>query len=327
MLPFKTQNVTAYSAALYTIYKMKKLLGIILIFILAISCKDAKEVKELTKSTFQEIKKEDYELYKPTKKINGVLVLFGGYPEVAEDIKREFKILEIAKENSIAVIFSNYNQKLWLEENEKHQLAKRLQEVIESNKLPTDNIFIGGFSSGGVISLLISNYIIGMKQFYIDPKGVFIVDSPIDLAALYSTSEKNIKRNFSKVSVEESNWIIQTLGNTFGNPNEELKKYENKSVFTYRSNNTSNLQKLKNTKIRLYTEPDTLWWKKNRMADYEQMNAFYIKKLSERLKGQKFKNVEYIPTNNKGYRANGERHPHSWAIVDKKDLINWILKK
>ena len=306
---------------------MKKLLGIILIFILAISCKDAKEVKELTKSTFQEIKKEDYELYKPAKKINGVLVLFGGYPEVAEDIKREFKILEIAKENSIAVIFSNYNQKLWLEENEKHQLAKRLQEIIESNKLPTDNIFIGGFSSGGVISLLISNYIIGMKQFYIDPKGVFIVDSPIDLAALYSTSEKNVKRNFSKVSVEESNWIIQTLGNTFGNPNKELKEYENKSVFTYRSNNTSNLQKLKNTKIRLYTEPDTLWWKKNRMADYEQMNAFYIKKLSERLKGQKFKNVEYIPTNNKGYRANGERHPHSWAIVDKKGLINWILEK
>ena len=63
------------------------------------------KIEESTKSTFQEIKKEDYELYKPTKKINAVLVLFGGYPEVAEDIKREFKILEIAKNNNVAVIF------------------------------------------------------------------------------------------------------------------------------------------------------------------------------------------------------------------------------
>lgn len=308
---------------------MKKLLGIILIFILTISCKNEKKVKieESTKSTFQEIKKEDYELYKPTKKINAVLVLFGGYPEVAEDIKREFKILEIAKNNNVAVIFSNYNQKLWLKENEKYQLAKRLQEIIKSNKLPTDNIFIGGFSSGGVVSLLISNYIAGMKQFYIDPKGIFIVDSPIDLVALYSTSEKNIKRNFSKVSVQESNWIIETLGNAFGNPKDGITNYENNSVFTFKSNNTSNLNKLKNTKIRLYTEPDTLWWKKHRMADYDQMNAFYIKKLSESLKEKEFWNVEYIPTTNKGYRANGERHPHSWAIVDKKNLINWMLEK
>ena len=164
---------------------MKKLLGIVLIFTLAISCKNEKKEKaeESTKSTFQEIKKEDYELYKPTKKINAVLVLFGGYPEVSEDIKREFKILEIAKKNNVAVIFSNYNKKLWLEKNEKYQLAKRLQEIIESNKLPTDNIFVGGFSSGGVVSLLLSDYIVGMKQFFIDPKGVFIVDSPIDLAA------------------------------------------------------------------------------------------------------------------------------------------------
>ena len=115
--------------------------------------------------------------------------------------------------------------------------------------------------------------------------------------------------------------------NAFGNPKDKIKNYENNSVYTYRSNNTSNLHNLKNTKIRLYTEPDTLWWKKNRMADYNQMNAFYIKKLSERLKERKFKNVEYIPTNNRGYRANGERHPHSWAIVDREGLIHWVLKK
>ena len=303
---------------------------IVLILFGLISCKDNKSQEKqnnVVKAELLEIIKEDYELYKPVQQAKAVLILFGGYPENAADIKREFSILEIAKNNDIAVLLLNYNQKLWLEENEKYQLAKQLQEIIENNELPSDTIFIGGFSSGGVVSLLISNYIVGMKQFYIDPKGVFIIDSPIDLVALYASSEKNIERNFSEISIQESNWIIETLGSTFGNPNDELKKYENKSVFTYRSNYTNNVQKLKNTKIRLYTEPDTLWWKKHRMADFEQMNAFYIKKLSERLKEQGFENVEYIATHNKGYRANGERHPHSWAIVDKKDLIDWILKK
>lgn len=303
---------------------------LIVVFIGLVSCKQNKQEKKQTTSEkleFTKTIKEGYELYKPKKEAKAVLILFGGFPEVAEDIKREFKILDVARKNSIAVLLSNFNQKLWLEENEKHQLAKNLQNIIVENELPTDNIFIGGFSSGGVVSLLISNYIAGMKQFYIDPKGVFIVDSPIDLIALYKSSEKNIEHHFSEVSVQESTWLLETLGNKFGNPKDTIEKYEDKSVFTYNTDNTSNLKKLKNTKIRLYTEPDTLWWKKNRSADYEQMNAFYIKKLSESLKMKGFENVEYIPTTNKGYRANGERHPHSWAIVDKNDLINWILNE
>lgn len=63
------------------------------------------------------------------------------------------------------------------------------------------------------------------------------------------------------------------------------------------------------------------------MADHEQMNAFYIKKLSETLIEKGYEHVEYIPTTNKGYRANGERHPHSWVIVDKKDLIKWMFNE
>lgn len=309
---------------------MKRISILIVILILVISCNQRKQGKEeitTEEIKFTEIIKEDYQLYKPNKAINGVLILFGGYPENAEDIKREFQILDLARENSIAVLYSNFNQKLWLQDDEKHQLAKTLQDIIVENQLPTENIHIGGFSSGGVVSLLISDFIIGMKQFHIDPKGVFIVDSPIDLVALYKSSEKNIERNFSEIAIQESTWLLETLGDNFGNPNENIENYEKKAVYTYSTDHISNLKNLKQTKIRLYTEPDTIWWKENRMADYEQMNAFYIKKLSESLTLKGYESVEYIPTINKGYRTNGERHPHSWSIVDKKDLINWILNK
>jgi len=309
---------------------MKRILTLILITTAVISCHRNREEKEQVaneENKLTEIITENFELYKPTNGVKAVLILFGGYPENAVDIKRQFPIRDMSIESGIAVLFSNYNQKLWLEEGDNQELAQKLQHVIVANQLPVDNIFIGGFSSGGIVSLLLSNYITGMKQFYIDPKGVFIVDSPIDLVALYNSSKKNIERNFSEPSIQESTWLLEKLGNRFGTPKENIEKYEQYAVYTYSTDNISNLTRLKRTKIRLYTEPDTLWWKENRMADYEQMNAFYIKKLSESLIEKGYERVEYISTFNKGYRANGERHPHSWAIVDKEDLIHWMLKE
>jgi hypothetical protein len=219
----------------------------------------------------------------------------------------------------------NYNQRLYLSEEEKLQLANQLHGILSAHKLPVDKVFIGGFSSGGNVSLLLGAYLSEHTNLGIKPKGVFIADSPIDLSALYFTSEKNIERNFSEVSVQESTWIIKTLGEQFGDPNVDISKYEQYSVFTSKTSNIKNLEGLKNIKLRLYTEPDTLWWKENRMADYDQMNAYYIKKLSATLDAHNFKDVQYIETKNRGYRANGERHPHSWAIIDEEKLMQWIL--
>lgn len=304
---------------------MKNLLAIIFVSIVFISCKNEQKSKayNAVKNDLEEIKTIEYELSKPKGNTKGVLVLFGGFPEKAIDIKREFKILEIAKKNRLAVVFMNFNQKLWLEENEKKKLSVQLEAIFSENKLPHKDITFGGFSSGGNLALLISDFLT-KKKSVITPRGVFAIDSPVDLVALYKSSEKNIKRNFSEPSVQESTWLIKTLGNQFGNPHTDVSRFEKFSIFTSETNNIDNLKNLKYTKIRFYTEPDTLWWKVNRMADLDQINAYYLKKLSESLLKSGFTQVEYIPTKNKGYRANGERHPHSWAIVDKIELMKWL---
>lgn len=302
---------------------MEKIFVILFIISLAYSCKST-EKENIVKSTYKEVKTAEYELYASTKYARAVLVLFGGYPEKAKDIKREFKILEAAEHHEISILFMNYNKKLWMHKNEKQELSENLQNIFHNNKLPKNNIYLGGFSSGGNVALLISDFLT-QKEFDITPKGVFIVDSPIDLAELYKSSEKNIKRNFSEVSVKESTWIRKTLENQFGNPHNDITKYQKYSVFTAQTEHIDNVKNLKNTKIRFYTEPDTIWWKKNRMADYNQTNAYYIKRLSEKLNIMEYKNVHYIPTKHKGYRHNGERHPHSWSIVDTENLIKWML--
>lgn len=274
---------------------------------------------------YRQVISSEFHLEKPFDKESAVLILFGGYPESVEDVKREFDILEKAMEKNIAILYLAYNQKLWFDDGELDQLASQLQMIFNDNQLTTDDVYIGGFSSGGVVTALLSNYLVANDSFKLKPKGVFIIDSPIDLAELYFSSAKNLKRKFSETSMQESIWLIDMLGNRFGNPNEDISQYEAYSVFTFKTGEIANVTNLKDTKIRLYTEPDSLWWKENRMADFDQTNAFLIQNFSEKLKAAGFRSVEYIPTQNKGYRANGDRHPHSWSIVDQDNLIKWIM--
>ncbi|WP_162820091.1 hypothetical protein [Kordia sp. SMS9] len=297
------------------------------IFLILSACSEKKKQEKVNthkKASYEQIVTPTYELEKPQGTASAVLVLFGGYPEVASDIKREFNILKAAQQHNIAVLYSNYNRKLWFENNELETLAQQLNQIFTTHHLATDNVFFGGFSSGGNVALLLGNHLTA-SQNKLKPKGIFIVDSPIDLAVLYQSAEKNVNRNFSDVSVQEGRFLLQLLGDRFGNPAEAMETYEKYAVFTSETNHTDNLSSLKNTKLRFYTEPDTLWWQKERMASYEQMNAYYIQQLAQKLTAENFTHVEYIPTENKGYRANGERHPHSWSIVDVAELIKFML--
>jgi hypothetical protein len=35
-------------------------------------------------------------------------------------------------------------------------------------------------------------------------------------------------------------------------------------------------------------------------------------------------NAELIVTHERGYLPDGTRHPHSWSIVDERDLLEWF---
>ena len=308
---------------------MKKYLIILLILGISISSKSRSlnKISNSINTEYQEIINDNYELSKPIGKINAVLILFGGFSENATAIKREFPIIDKAKKKNIAILYMNFNRKLWINENEKSELSELLQKIFKENQLPSDNVYIGGFSSGGNLCLLISNHLVKEKR-RIQPKGVFIIDSPVDLLALYHLYERNIERNFSKSSVNEANWLLNIFNKELGNPKDGIRKFEESSPFISESNYIGNVSNLNNLKIRFYTEPDTLWWKTNRQNTPEDLNAFSIEKLITELE-KKFNNekVELIKTENKGYRSNGNRHPHSWSIVDKDNLINWMIQE
>ncbi|PKP16964.1 MAG: hypothetical protein CVU07_05200 [Bacteroidetes bacterium HGW-Bacteroidetes-23] len=295
-----------------------RILSILLLFMISGCFSSDKESNKKTIAI-------DYELVKAESQ-KALLILFPCFPCDAENTKTEFKIIDVAQKNNISVLMMNFNQHLYLEKEEKEKLAKQLNSILKEENLKSENIFIGGFSSGGNVSFLLSNYLIQTKN-NIQPKGVFLVDSPIDLLELYKTSQKNIEKNISAESLEESKWIVSEFDKIFGVPSSGIKKYEENSPFTFQSKSIQNISYLKDVKLRLYTEPDTIWWKENRANEYEDLNAHSIEKLAEELKKQNFKKTELIKTTDKGYRSNGNRHPHSWSIVDENDLVKWILEE
>lgn len=292
---------------------------ILLLSLIVFACKD----KSSDRNHIKGIKGKYFQLYK-TKDEDGVLILFPGFGGGgAENTKNEFKILDKAYKRNISVLLMDFDSHVYLKKAEKERLKNELESIFKKYKIREKNIYIGGFSSGGNVSLLLSNYLLQTNSKII-PKGVFIVDSPIDLLNIYRVSEKNIIKNVNSESVEESKWIINNFDTEFGTPKKGIKNYEINSPFIFETTCINNLIYLKNIKIRLYTEPDLQWWNKHNGNDYEDLNAFSIEKMAEIMKRKNFSNVEVIKTKNKGYRANGDRHPHSWSIVNEDDLLHWM---
>ena len=297
---------------------MKKIFFVLIVVTILFSCKSS--ISEVN-----HIIDKEFEIYKVSNS-KATLVLFPCFPCDIENTKNEFPIIEEANKKGVSVILMNYNFKLYLKDSELQNLSKHFNSIFENNKLSTDNVYIGGFSGGGNVTLLLSNYLIKERNS-IQPKGVFIVDSPIDLLGLYKVAEKNIISNFSSESVQEANWIIDTFNSEFGNPKDSISLYKKLSPYTLETNTISNVENLKKLKIRLYTEPDFDWWLKNRKNQKDEINSYFIEQLYNDLKIKGFQKIELINTKNKGYRADGTRHPHSWAIVDKENLLNWVLEK
>ena len=299
---------------------MKKIhLFIAFAFLILLSCRSAK--KEI-----KTVKSSNYELSIAPKQ-KAVLILFPGFPGFSADrktLEKEAIFLQNIENEGISVLFFNVKQKLWLNDIEKIKYADELNFILDSNKIVAKNVFIGGFSSGGNVAVLLSNHLLKTKN-KIEPKGVFVVDSPLDIEKLYYSSKNNVAKKAHQDAYNEGLFLVDLLERELGEPSKSLENYQKASSFTASSNTTENIDFLKNIKVRLYTEPDLEWQKTNRNRTFEDLNAAILEKMYRSFMTAGAKQTEFIQTKNKGFRADGTRHPHSWSIVDRESLIAWIF--
>ena len=97
------------------------------------------------------------------------------------------------------------------------------------------------------------------------------------------------------------------------------------SPYSFNDTTQHAIKPLVDLPIRLYAEPDVLWWIEEGV-DYSLMNAFDFAAMTNELKRMGSSKVQLIMTQDKGFRKPGnERHPHSWSIAEPTGLVKWLL--
>lgn len=273
----------------------------------------------------QKIKGRHYEV-SIAQKQKAVLILFPCFPCTIEHTKTEAGFLKNIEDKGITTILLDYNQKLFLTESEKKQYAKTLQKIFKSNKISPGNVYIGGFSSGGNVALLMTAFLIN-NHYPIQPKGLLVVDSPIDIEQLYANAKKDITKNADPEAVEEGKFLIELLEKEIGKPDTSREKYKTFSPYLMSAPaDEGNIRYLKNIKTRFYCEPDLKWQLENKKRTYGELNAYVLEKAVQTLLKEGSRHTELIRTQDRGIRADGTKHPHSWNIVDGNELVKWMLE-
>lgn len=268
----------------------------------------------------REIRTADYALLLPADEQKALLILFPCFSCDAADTRSESKIPDEAVAKGVAVLLMNFNRHLLMTDAETADLVGTISDAVRTNKLHTGNTFIGGFSSGGNVTMLLAKALLKLSEPPVHLKGVFAVDPPLDLSHLYEASQRSLARSSFPEYKGEPRMITALLDSVLGNPATKAAAYEARSPLM---NTEASVLPLKDLPVRLYTEPDTAWWRENRGAAYEDMNAFALERIYHTMHAVGNDKVEFITTKDRGVQ-HGHRHPHAWSIVEEQELVRWI---
>lgn len=295
---------------------MRKFIFLTVLPVFFLSCTAKKAESQLVKGEHYELKKSDNQ--------KAVLVLFPCFSCNIEHTKTEAGFLKNIEQEGITTLLLDYNQRLFLTDAEKEEYSKTLLSILDRHDVDKNNVFIGGFSSGGNVAFLLSSYLIKSNNS-VQPKGMFVIDSPIDLEKLYDNAQKDVSANIDADAVEEGKFLMALFEKELGKPTENQEKYKIASPYLMSSPSIENIQYVKGIKTRFYCEPDLEWQQQNKGRKWENLNAFALKKANESLLNLGSEKSEYIETKNRGIRANGKKHPHSWNLVERGELVRWML--
>ncbi len=266
-----------------------------------------------------------YLAIEPQGQIEGVLVLLSGFSQHSEDIFPETKLPNVAYANNILTIGFAAGYKVYADKGVQDKLTATLKDVITRYKVDPSKFVLGGYSAGGTIVLryveLCNQY---PSKFPIKAKGVFMVDSPIDVFSSWDMFEGVIKDNYSEYAVSEAKEAIARMKQERGVPKENVAAYAEVTPFSMNKAYCDNEKYLQQTAVRAYHDVDIAWRLVNRRQTVHNSNYEFTAELINRLLMMGNTKAEFMQATGKGYRSNGMRHPHSWSIVNEVECIQWI---
>jgi len=272
--------------------------------------------------------KRGYTIYLPKGNVRGTLVYYGIIPD--STIKNDaVKVIAPAVAKNIAVIYLSIGKEDWLfSDEETKSLDSILNNALVKCNLKEKPIFFVGMSTGGTMIMKHAEYCLKEKsEFKIKPNGLVLIDAPLDFVRWWYSREKEKRDNYNSDAYFEANWTNYYLEkNLHGTPENAMQNYVEYSPYVYSDAIKKKLILYNKMPILAITEPDILWFMEERGKDYYGMNCVDLAAFINDLRVRGNKRATLINTSGKGYRENGNRHPHSWSIVDVDELVKWCIE-
>jgi hypothetical protein len=209
------------------------------------------------------------------------------------------------------------------------QSLKELINIIaDKYHLQGKDFYIGGFSIGGACVVKYAELAV-QNNYLIKPKAVFAVDPPLDWERYYNAAKRVVRLAGTKPLNGEVTYMIDRIEKEMkGTPSTAIENYYNISPYSYSDTTQRAIKNLVHTPIMIITEPDIQWWLSNRGYDLAFINVFDQAAMINELQHLGNDKAVLMTTTNKGYRQpNNMRHPHSWSIADKEQVVKWLEKK
>ena len=262
--------------------------------------------------------------------IRGVIVRdYSRLPDITK--KSPYQFLGLSTDAGYMTLYtvtSKHFPELYYDDSGPALLDEIINEVLAEHNLPIDAVVLGGISASGTRALRYAQYCAAGKSRYgIEPRGVFAVDSPLDLERFYLSAWRLMREHNKTPMGEEAAWMTMAFSDhNYPRPDQARSYYHKYSVYSASASNGGNAKLLKNIHVRLYHEPAIDWWLKERKCRYEDFNSIDLAGCTQAVQLMGGSKIELITSSGKGRDRNGNYNPHSWRIVDEDDLVRWIEK-
>ena len=271
--------------------------------------------------------KNNYTIIYPTKlPWTGYVIIIPGFGETAEKVLQQTDLPKITAQNGLLTIIPTFQDgvlSFGVDSISQQSLIDIINDVTSKHKLIDQRFFIGGFSIGGSTAIKYA------ENAAIKPKAIFAIDPPLDFERFYNSCKRDVRLSVNTSPNQENVYMIARIEKEMnGSPKSAIANYYKASPYSFSDTTQTAIKKIKNTALRIYSEPDINWWLKERKADFTSINITECSAMINELNRLGNTNAELIITQNKGYRKpDNKRHPHSWSIADNSELLDWLMKQ
>ncbi len=203
-------------------------------------------------------------IYPPKLPYKGFAFLIPGMFQKAKDVMVQTELPIYAAQQGILTIIPTFRtgiSSFGFDTATQSSFLELLEHVITTYNLRGLNFYLGGFSIGGTCAIKYAELALS-NNYAIKPAAVFAIDAPLDFERAYYNMLREVRLpGSSDDGLAESNYILKRVRKEFaGSPSDNLSEYHKKSPYSFNDTTQHAIKPLVNLPIRLYTEPDVLWW-------------------------------------------------------------------